>query len=101
MEDGGGRYIPKFLDAQPQFLWFELDEAMILLAGLVSGTMFDNRIICITLSIIVKKIYTALKTSKQQGYLYHKLYSLGLLNMKSNSVKKNKIPYFYNKFFVK
>lgn len=101
MEEGQGRYIPKFLDAQPQFLWWEFDEAMILLAGLMSGIMLDNRIIFFSISIIVQRVYTKLKEAKQPGYLYHKLYSLGLTTMKSNSMKKNKIPDFYNKYFVK
>lgn len=36
------QYIPKFLGSQPQFLWWELDEAMILISFLVAGRLIDK-----------------------------------------------------------
>lgn len=95
------RYIPKYLDAQPQFLWFELDEAMILLTGLVAGRMLDQMIFFIALSLIVQRVYTRLKNAKQTGFLQHTLYALGLVKFKSNLGKFKKIPDYYIKFYVK
>lgn len=94
-------YIPKFLGSQPQFLWWELDEAMILISFLVAGRLIDKTLIFLTVGVIIKVIYSKLKNSKQQGYLLHKLYALGLMKPKSNTVKKNKIPFFYIKLYVK
>lgn len=101
MDSGKGRYIPKFLDAQPQFLWWEIDEFLILVFSLVIGMFFDEKVIMFSLGILIQKTYSKLKTGKQQGFLYHKLYSWGLLRLKSNLIKKGKIPFYYNKYFIK
>lgn len=95
-----GRYIPKYLGAQPQFLWWELDEAMILLVFLVAGRLLDKMLIMLIIGVISQKLYSKLKNAKQQGFLQHKLYALGLTKFKSNLTKKNKIPFYYVKLFV-
>ncbi len=95
------RYIPKYLDAQPQFLWFELDEAMILLMGLVTGRMLDQMIVFIVISFAIQKVYSRLKNAKQTGFVQHTLYALGLVKFKSNLGKFKKIPDYYIKFYVK
>jgi len=95
------RYIPKYLDAQPQFLWFEFDEAMILLIGLMTGRMLDQMILFIAISLIIQRVYTKLKNAKQTGFLQHTLYALGLVKFKSNIGKFKKIPDYYIKYYVK
>ena len=94
------RYIPKYLDAQPQFLWWEMDEGIILFSPLIVGIMIEQIIMMIVIGIVAQKIYSTLKNAKQQGYMNHLLYALGLYNPKSNRKKKNKIPYYYNKYYV-
>jgi type IV conjugative transfer system protein TraL len=87
-------YIPKYLSSQPQFLWWDADEALILVLGLLIGVTFDQRLICISVALIIQKIYAKTKEHSQIGYLHHKLYSLGLL-------KNGKIPPYYIKLFIK
>ncbi|MDR0453807.1 MAG: type IV conjugative transfer system protein TraL [Deferribacteraceae bacterium] len=87
-------YIPKFLNAQPQFLWWDADEFIILIGGTLIGIIFDMRIICILSAFIAQKIYAKSKDHKQVGFLYHKLYSLGLL-------KSPKVPPAYIKLYIK
>lgn len=101
MSEEYGRYIPKYLDAQPQFLWWEADEAMILAAGVVAGIMLEKMLIFIPLGVIIQKIYSSLRNAKQEGYMKHIIYKIGLLNPSSNKIKKLKIPFFYIKFYVR
>jgi hypothetical protein len=87
-------YIPKFLNAQPQFLWWDADETMILAGGLLLGISLDQRLICVGIALIVQKVYAKTKEHSQIGFLHHKLYSLGLIKCK-------KIPPYYVKLFLK
>jgi type IV conjugative transfer system protein TraL len=87
-------YIPKYLNAQPQFLWWDADEVMILLAGLIIGTTFDQRIIFIGIALIIQKIYAKSKDHKQVGFGSHWLYAMGLK-------KFSKVPPYYVKLYLK
>ena len=73
-------YIPRYLSAQPQLLWWELDEIMFLLSftavGIIAGKMAAFAVI----GFVVMKFYGKLKYSKQDGYLKHFFYKLGLYN---------------------
>lgn len=95
------RYIPKYLNAQPQFLWWEADEAMIGLSAIILGRVIDKMLIFLVIGFILVKIYSKLKNAKQEGFMIHTLYSLGLVQFKSNGIKKNKIPHYYIKYYVK
>ena len=98
---GEMHYIPKYLNAKTQFLWWEIDEAAIIFASFIVGRMLDKLIIFGLLGFILLRIYSKLKNAKQEGYLIHVLYALGLVQFKSNGIIKNKIPHFYIKYFVK
>lgn len=93
-------YIPKYLDAQPQFLWWEADEGLIIASFILTGRMIDNVIIFTFLGFFLQRLYSKLKNARQEGYLNHVLYALGLYQPKSNKIKKNKIPFYYIKKYV-
>lgn len=95
------RYIPKYLNAKPQFLWWEIDEAAIIFSSLIIGRILDKLLIFLIIGFVLLKIYTKLKNSKQEGFIIHTLYALGLVQFKSNGIKKNKIPHYYIKYYVK
>jgi hypothetical protein len=86
-------YIPKFLNAQPQFLWWDADETMILAFGLLLGISIEQRLICIVSALIIQKLYSKSKEHSQIGYLRHKLYALGL-------IKNRKVPPYYIKLYI-
>jgi type IV conjugative transfer system protein TraL len=87
-------YIPKYLSSQPQFLWWDADEALILVLGLLIGVAFDQRLICIGTALIIQKVYAKTKEHSQIGFLHHKLYAIGLK-------KFRKIPPYYIKLFIR
>lgn len=99
------RYIPKFLDSQPQFLWWEADEFMILIAALILGQILGKIIICMVVAIIIQKLYSKLKNDKQQGFVSHTLYGWGLKNWMTNveyhGKKATKVSYFYIKNYIR
>lgn len=95
------RYIPKYLDAQPQFLWWEIDEAFILFGSLIIGRMLDRLILFLIIGFVFLKLYNKLKSSKQDGFMIHFFYRLGLVKFKSNTNKSNKLPHYYIKYFIK
>jgi len=75
-------YLPKYLDALPQILWWELDELAFLMGCTAMGIMADAQIIGAASGFIIMKIYSKLKRKKQPGFLKHWLYSKGLYGMK-------------------
>ena len=75
-------YLPKYLNALPQLLWFELDEAVFLLGFTFLGIMTDTQFIGAGVGFISAKVYSRMKKSKQPGFLKHWLYSKGLYGVK-------------------
>lgn len=73
-----GHYIPKYLNAMPQFLWWEVDEVAFLFIFTGLGVLVNNPIIGALIGYILMKIYVKAKARRQKGYLWHKLYALGL-----------------------
>lgn len=84
-------YLPKYLNALPQILWWELDELAFLAVFTTIGIMANAQLIGAGFGFFVTKIYSKLKQRKQPGFLKHFLYSLGLYGM------KGKYPEYYVK----
>ena len=95
------RYIPKYLNASPHILWWEIDEALIILFFLIGGVMSDHIILMLILGAAVSFIYTKIKNHKQDGYFSHLFYFLGLRTLRSNRINKNKFPKYYQNIFRK
>jgi hypothetical protein len=71
-----------------------MDEAIILLAGLMIGFIFDMKIVCVITALVVQKLYAKSKDHKQVGFASHWLYAMGLK-------KFHKVPPYYVKLYVK
>lgn len=76
------RKVHRFLEAKPQFLWWEMDDLIVMTGPLVLGIMTEHVIIAAGLSAIVIKIYKKLKDESQEGFVKHFAYHHGLLKFK-------------------
>ncbi len=72
--DGEAGYIPKSLDAQERFLWWEIDQAIIAIMfvgmGVISGSMLTG----IVVGGVAAWQYGRLKTGKHHKFAIHALY---------------------------
>lgn len=72
------RYIPKYLNAQIQLLWWELDEIIVLLTFTSFGIISNHPFLGAGLGFIAMNIYTKLSTKKQPGFFKHTMYKYGM-----------------------
>ncbi len=72
--------VPKYLFAQPQIGWWELDEFLFVAMGMGIGIMIGGTatLLGALIGFILAKLYGMTKETKQPGFLKHKAYSLGL-----------------------
>jgi conjugal transfer pilus assembly protein TraL len=88
-------YIPKYLNAQIQILWWEIDQIIAIFSGLIIG-IFSNRIFLgLLIGGGISYVYTKIKGSHQPGFLKHICYAVGLYNV------KERFPEYYIKEFVR
>lgn len=78
----GKHYLPKYLNALPQILWWELDELAFLAVGTAIGIMANAQIIGAGIGFLSMKLYSSQKKKRQPGYFKHFLYKLGLFGIK-------------------
>lgn len=88
------RYIPQYLNAQIQLLWWELDEIVVLLSFVSLGIISGHQYMGAGVGFLVMNFYTKLTTKKQPGFFKHVMYKYGLWG------KKN-IPEYWIKEFVR
>lgn len=87
-------YLPKYVNALPQILWWEVDEFAFFMAGVVLGIWSDHSFIGAGIGVLLAKLYTKFKYAKQPGYLFHKLYTYGIYR------EKKRIPPYWVKELV-
>ncbi|WP_457641307.1 type IV conjugative transfer system protein TraL [Persephonella sp.] len=75
-------YLPRYLNALPQLLWWELDEVMFLAGFTFLGIMADAQLIGAGVGFLSTKFYASFKRKKQPGFLKHWFYSKGLYGLK-------------------
>ncbi len=81
-----GRYVPKYLNAEPQILWWDLSEFFKVLFFLFFGVLTDHPFTFLILGVIFLRISAKFTSGKEAGYQKHIAYSLGLYGL------KNKVP---------
>ena len=74
--------IPRYVNALPQILWWEIDEFAFFLVGVVVGILTNHSFLGALIGIILSRIYMKLKYAKQAGFLFHWLYAKGLYGKK-------------------
>ena len=69
----GQHYLPKYLNALPQILWWELDELAFLAVATGFGIFANAQIIGALVGFGIMKIYSKIKRKKQPGYFKQKI----------------------------
>lgn len=87
-------YIPKYVNALPQILWWEIDEFAFFLGGVIFGIISNHSFLGAIIGFLLAKGYMRLKYGKQNGFLFHWLYAKGLYG------KKGRVPEYWVKEFI-
>ena len=85
------KYIPKYLNAEPQILWWDTSEFVILLMFVGFGVIADMPYSMGFVGVIALKVVTKMKNNKTAGFMKHYAYRFGLYGM------KEKVPEFWIK----
>ena len=88
-------YIPKYINAQMQILWWDFDEFMMFIIFVAFGIISDHQVIGAIAGWLFLSYYTRIAQNKPYGFLKHVAYRVGLFN------KPNKVPEFYKKELYK
>ncbi|MFA6396629.1 MAG: type IV conjugative transfer system protein TraL [Sulfurimonas sp.] len=72
------RYIPKYLNAQIQLLWWELDEMIVMITFVSLGIISGHTYIGALVGFVIMNAYSKITSKKQPGFFKHVLYSYGL-----------------------
>lgn len=74
--------IPKYLDAKPQFLWWEVDDISVFFIFLVIGLVSNYLLVCSAIGIFAVWLKIKSKDSFVKGYFNHFFVWHGLLTKK-------------------
>ena len=72
--------IPRYIDSQPQFLWWEFDELIMVVLLFTLGIMTDT--LTLMLLVVIPTTTWALKRFKNnslEGIFYHMMFWVGVL----------------------
>lgn len=72
--------IPRYIDDPPQFLWWEVDELVVVVTGFGLGIFLSYPTMGGLAGILLARLARAQKAGNADGYVWHFLYWLGLLN---------------------
>ena len=81
-----GRYIPRYLNAEPQILWCDLSDFIRVLFFIFFGVLADHPFMFLVLGLIFLKLSTKFTSQKEVGFQKHLAYNLGFYGL------KNKVP---------
>ena len=73
-----GVFIPRYMDALPQILWWELDELVILFLSFFLGLITRQLTTLLIVGVISTFILAKLKNGKSDGYIFHWFYWLSI-----------------------
>ncbi len=84
--------IPKYIDAPMQFLWWEMQEAVIILALTFASILFLHQALYgVVVGLVVAVKYARFKENNVKGYFTHFSYWFGFLNVKKNIKSHQKL----------
>ena len=84
--------IPKYIDAPIQFLWWELQEGLIIIV-LTFGSIliFRQALYGVVAGVIIAAKFAKFKEAHVKGFLSHFSYWFGILNVKKNIKSHQKL----------
>jgi conjugal transfer pilus assembly protein TraL len=74
MNDEGRLEIPRRIDDKPKFLWWDMDQAMIVMSFLMGGIMLNAVGSGLVLGIFVGVAFSKARSGKHQAFALHLMY---------------------------
>jgi len=74
--------IPKHVDDPGQFFFWEIDEAIPVIAGFTLGAIFNSILLFTFCGIVISRLVAKLKEGKHRGFMLHFLYWHGVPGFK-------------------
>jgi conjugal transfer pilus assembly protein TraL len=78
--------IPRYIDTQPQILWWELDEVILLVLSLFAGILTRQLTYFLLGGFVATYFVSKLKSGKSKGYVFHWFYWLGIPSFQFRSL---------------
>lgn len=63
--------IPRYIDEPPQILWWEMDEAVVVMLCMILGIAINKMIHLTIVGLVAGYLIGKMKNTKQEGYLHH------------------------------
>ena len=63
--------IPRYLNAQAQILWWELDEVLVMAAALGIGILYEMLLLSVPLALVSAKLMAKVKAEHGHGWVLH------------------------------
>jgi conjugal transfer pilus assembly protein TraL len=63
--------IPRYLNSQPQILWWEMDEIIVIVAGIGLGIVLELLIVTVPLGLLAARLLARVKAQHGQGWIIH------------------------------
>lgn len=89
-----GTFIPRYMDALPQILWWELDELVILFLSFFLGLITRQLTTLLIVGVISTFILAKLKNGKSDGFIFHLAYWYGIPSFAIKGVPSGAIREF-------
>ena len=84
--------IPKYIDSPIQFLWWELQEGIIIISMTLGSILIIHQAFYgAVVGVIIAAKYAKFKEENVKGYLSHFSYWFGILNVKRNIKSHHKL----------
>jgi type IV conjugative transfer system protein TraL len=63
--------IPRYLNAQAQLLWWELDEVLVITAALGIGILYEILLLAVPIALLAAKAMAKMKAEHGHGWILH------------------------------
>ncbi len=70
--------IPRYIDAPPQMLWWELDEVLVLFVAIIVGILTRQLTYLLIVGGVSVYIISKVKSAKSDGFVFHFFYWIGM-----------------------
>ena len=89
--------IPRYVDSQPQLLFWELDEAIIFVGCLASGIALGGyfTLVSMAMGVAVVKLFRRFKNGALDGILLHLCYWAGFMGLNKRYPDSSVRDFFY------
>lgn len=79
--------IPRSIDAPPMLLMWQVDDAAPFLLALVVGFFMGKVLVFSIVGLVASNLYMRFRDGRPDGFLWHALYSLGLMPTRAKTIR--------------